>query len=424
MKLPYQKKILKNGLTLLTVPVDSAESVTVSIFVKAGSRYEPLKLNGISHFLEHLHFKGSRKYPSAKKLSETVDSIGGEFNANTGKEHTQYFIRAHNRHLPLVMDVLSDMLKNPLFDAKEIEREKGVIIEEINMYRDNPQVHVESLFEETLWPDTALGRDIAGKTEVIRGISRQDIVAFRNRFYQPKNMIIAAAGKFGTDDLEKLVERHWGKTANKPFGGFEKIREKQGAPRLIVENKPTEQAHMIIGFNSYRYADKKNFALKLLSVILGGGMSSRLFIQVRERRGLAYYVRASVNNYLDTGNFIIQAGLKTDKTVDALKLVLSELKKVTVTAVTAKELKQAKEYIKGKVALSLEDSHERLDWYLGQEAFIGKIKTVEESMREFERVSAQEVRRVAREVIRNDRLNLALIGPFNNKDVFKDRLKL
>src|SRR6185503_13195480 len=185
----YNKKVFKNGLTLLTVPIPTALSITMSVFVKAGSRYEEPRVNGISHFLEHLHFKGTKKYPTAKKLSEAVDSVGGDFNANTGKEHTQYYIRAASGHLPLIMNVLNELVQNPLFDEKEIEREKGVIIEEINMYKDNPQIHIESLFEETMWPGTALGRDIAGTAEIIRSIKKSDILEYRKKWYHPSNMI-------------------------------------------------------------------------------------------------------------------------------------------------------------------------------------------------------------------------------------------
>src|SRR5690348_14328514 len=185
----YHKKVFKNGLTLLMVPIPTALSVTMSIFVKAGSRYEDKRVNGISHFLEHLHFKGTKKFPTAKKLSEVVDSIGGEFNANTGKEHTQYYIRAASQHLPLIVDVLTDLLQNPLFEAAELEREKGVIIEEINMYTDNPQIHIESLFEETMWPTSPVGWDIAGTADVIRAIRRQDILDYRQQWYQRSNTI-------------------------------------------------------------------------------------------------------------------------------------------------------------------------------------------------------------------------------------------
>ncbi len=420
----YEKKILKNGLTLLTVPIETASSITMSIFVKAGSRYEEKRINGISHFLEHLHFKGTKKYPTAKKLSETVDEIGGEFNANTGKEHTQYFIRSAYEHLPLVFEVLTDMLQNPIFDEKEMNREKGVIIEEINMYKDNPQIHVESLFEETLWPDQPLGRDIAGTAEVIRSITRDDILSFRQRFYQPSNTIIAISGNFDQRVLEDLVNKYWATVPNKKTNGFKAAHEKQSQPRLSVENKVTEQAHMIVGFCAYPYRHKNNYPLRLLSTVLGGGMSSRMFLRIRERMGLAYYVSTSFNNYLDAGNFFVQAGLKVASAPQALEIILDELRKVRNSGITTKEIKKAKEYIKGKIALAMEDPHEKLEWYLGQEAFTGRIRTIKQAFEELDKVTVDQVNGVATDLIKEKNLNMAIVGPFADKSIFEKRLKL
>jgi predicted Zn-dependent peptidase len=420
----YEKKILKNGLTLLTVPIEGAASITMSIFVKAGSRYEEKRINGLSHFLEHLHFKGTKKYPNAKKLSETVDEIGGEFNANTGKEHTQYFIRSAYEHLPLVFDVLTDMVKHPLFDEREMEREKGVIIEEINMYKDNPQIHVESLFEETLWHDQPLGRDIAGTADVIRSVKRQDVLDYRNRFYQPSNMIIAISGNFDQKKLEDLVEEHWLPVPNKKVNGFKAAYERQSQARLSVENKITEQAHMIVGFPAYAYRNKQNYPLRILSTVLGGGMSSRMFLRIRERMGLAYYVSTSFNNYLDTGDFYVQSGLKVASAPQALEVILDELRKVRDQGITAKELKKAQEYIKGKIALAMEDPHEKLEWYLGQEAFTGRIRTIKQAFEELDKVTLDQVKFVAEDLIQNETLNMAIIGPFPDKTIFEKRLKL
>jgi predicted Zn-dependent peptidase len=420
---PYLKRVLPNGLTVLCVPVEAATSVTMSIFVKAGSRYEEKSVNGISHFLEHLHFKGTKKYPTAKKLSEVVDGIGGEFNANTGKEHTQYYIRADKTQLPLIFSVLTEMLQNPLFDAEEIEREKGVIVEEINMYKDNPQIHVESLFEENMWPDSSLGRDTAGTAEVVRSITRQNILDYRARYYQPKNMIIAVSGNFSQKELDEMINRHWAHIPNQSIGGYERMRLAAKA-RLTVQNKETEQAHMIVGFPAFAYVDRKNYPLRILSAILGGGMSSRLFIRIRERLGLAYYVGCSFGNYLDTGNFVVHAGLKVEKAAEALEAILEELTKIRDSGVTAKELNHAKEYLKGRSSLMLEDHHNKLEWYLTQEAFMdGKIKTIEEVYKELDKVTREDVSKVAKELIRGDRLNVAIIGPFPDKSIFEKKLK-
>src|SRR3989344_3036136 len=423
-QLAYNRKVLKNGLPILTVPVPHVESVTMSIFVKAGSRYEAARINGLSHFLEHLHFKGTKKYPTAKKLSEVVDSIGGEFNANTGKEHTQYYIRAAYEHGPLVFSVLTDMLQNPLFDEKEMEREKGVIIEEINMYKDNPQIHVESLFEETLWPETPLGRDIAGTAEVIRAVKRKDILDYREKFYQPGNTIIAISGNFDQRQLEDLVEQHWSHLPNKKFGTYKSVVTNQSAPRLSVQNKVTEQAHMIVGFSAYPYRHKGNYPLRILSSVLGGGMSSRMFLRIRERMGLAYYVSTSFNNYLDAGDFFVQTGLKVASAPQALEVILDELRKIRDEGITAKELKKAQEYIKGKIALAMEDPHDKLEWYLGQEAFTGRVRTIKQAFEELDKVTLAQVKKVAEDLIKNSNLNMAIIGPFADKKIFEKKLKL
>jgi predicted Zn-dependent peptidase len=421
----YSKKVLSNGLTLLMVPIETASSVTMSIFVKAGSRYEEEKITGLSHFLEHLHFKGSKKFPSAKKLSEVVDSIGGEFNANTGKEHTQYYIRAAYEHMELVFDVLTDMLQNPLFAEKEIDRERGVIIEEINMYKDNPQFSVDALFEETLWPNQPLGRDIPGTAEVIQNIKRKVILDYREKFYVPSNTIIAVAGHFNQEKLESLVEKHWSKLPNRKPGGYASIPTgNQKKPRVSIQNKQTEQAYMMLGFPGYSYRNKHNPALRLLSAVLGGGMSSRLFLRIRERLGLAYYVSTSFNNYLDAGNFAVSAGLKIQNVSQALDIILEELRKVKKNSITRLELAKSKEYIKGKIALAMEDPHDKLEWYLWQEAFMGRVRTIKQTFEELDRVTLDEVAQVADMIICTEALNLALVGPFTDKKVFEKKLKI
>lgn len=424
MSHPYTKKVYSNGLTLLSVPIETAQSIIMSVFVKAGSRYEEGRVSGISHFLEHLHFKGTKKFPTAKKLSEVVDSIGGEFNANTGKEHTQYYIRAASEHLPLIVDVLTDLIQNPLFDEKEIEREKGVIIEEINMYKDNPQIHIESLFEEAMWPGLALGRDIAGSAEVIRTIKRQDILDYRKAWYQPANIIIAVAGKFKEPELEQLIETAWSGISGSRVGKWTPVTFKQDRSKLAVQNKQTEQAHMMVGFKGFDYNHQDNPKLQLLATILGGGMSSRLFLQIRERRGLAYYVGASLNNYLDTGNFYVRAGLKVTSAPEALEVILAELMKAAKKGVSSKELKKAKAYVKGKIVLGMEDPHGTLDWYLTHTAFTKKIETPKEAFAKLEKVTADEIQALAKQMFRKETLVASVIGPFPDKSVFEKRLKI
>jgi predicted Zn-dependent peptidase len=311
-----------------------------------------------------------------------------------------------------------------LFAEKEIDRERGVIIEEINMYKDNPQFSVDALFEETLWPDQPLGRDIPGTAEVISAISQRDILDYREKFYTASNTIIAVAGHFDTQKLEDLVEKYWNNLPNKKHGVYSHAVLDQKNPRVRVQYKATEQAYMMLGFQGYAYRHKNNPALRLMSAILGGGMSSRLFLRIRERLGLAYYVNTSFNNYLDAGNFAVSAGLKIKNVEQALDIVLDELRKIKAQGVSKAELAKAKEYIKGKVALAMEDPHDKLEWYLGQEAFGGKVKTIKQTFEELDKVALEQVSAVAEDIIRNEGLNLALVGPFADKTVFEKKLKI
>ncbi len=420
----FTKRILSNGLTILEVPSQDAESVVVDFFVKTGSRSETPKENGISHFLEHFLFKGTKKYPTALSISSLVDSIGGEMNANTGKEHTQYYIKAASKQLPLIFEILTEMLQNPLLDEKELEREKGVIIEEINMYKDTPMYEVENILEQTMWPKDALGRDIAGSRGAVSKFSRAMFVDYINRHYQTSNMILGVSGKYNSGDLNKLISKYWTKYPKKRFYGWQKARDKQNRPRLAVQFKQTEQAHLSLGFKGFAYGDKQNPAQSVLSAILGGGMSSRLFIEVRERRGLAYYVRASGSNYQDTGVFTVGSGVQVGKIQDAIKVILQELKKATVTLANEKEMQKAKEYIKGKTTLALEDNQVRLDWFLDRVAFHKKIERPAEAFNKIDSVTAEQVRSVARDLFKSKNLSLAVIGPYKSEKTFKKLLAI
>jgi predicted Zn-dependent peptidase len=419
----FRRYRLPNKLTTLEVPMTSSESVVVTVLVKVGSRYETRRLSGISHFLEHLFFKGSKKYPSAVALSETIDAIGGEWNAETGKEHTQYYIKAAAKHLPLIFDVLSDMLQHPLFDEKEIEREKGVISEELNMYKDTPMRHVQSVLEQIMWPRQPLGWDIGGEKDIIRKFTRKDFLDYVGTHYQPQNLIIGIGGKFKRSEIAKLLSQYWRNLPTRRTPRYQRASDRQHTPAIRVEYKKTEQAHIALGFKSYSYRHKKLPALGLIAAILGGGMSSRLFVEIRERRGLAYYVRSDVSIYQDTGNFSIQAGLQVGKTAAAISVIVDELKKLATEEVRREELAKAKEYIKGKVTLALEDNQNRLAWFLEHEAFHPQILTPEQFFRRIDRVTAGEIRAVASEILRSNHANLAVIGPFRETKEFAVLLK-
>lgn len=415
----FIKTKLPNGLTVLEVPSGTAESVVVDFFVKTGSRSETEKESGISHFLEHFLFKGTKKYPSALAISQLVDGIGGEMNANTGKEHTQFYIKAATHHLPLIFNVLTDMMQFPLFDPEELEREKGVIVEEINMYKDTPMYEIENVLERTMWPQDALGRDIAGKKETVTKFTREMFLDYIHRHYQLPNMILGISGKYDRKKLWQLIERSWVKHPKKKHHGWQRARDSQNSPRLKVEFKQTEQAHLAFGFKGLAYGDKRNAVQSVLSAILGGGMSSRLFIEVRERRGLAYYVRASGSNYQDTGAFGIGSGVQVGKIEEAIKVILAELARIKSQPVGEEELKKAKEFIKGKSILALEDNQVRLDWFLDRTAFHPKIITPAEAFKKIDAVTSADIQKLAKLLFQKKTMSLAVIGPYKNPKIFK-----
>jgi len=419
----YTKKILSNGLTVIEVPSHDAESVVVDFFVKTGSRSETAKENGISHFLEHFLFKGTKKYPSALAISSLIDSIGGEMNANTGKEHTQYYIKAASKHLPLIFEVLTDMIQNPLLDSQELEREKGVIVEEINMYKDAPMYEIDNILEQEMWPKDALGRDIAGTKESVTKFTREMFADYINRHYQTENMILGVSGKYNPKKLQELIRKYWTNYPKKKYGGWEKSKDRQKTPRLKLQFKQTEQAHLSIGFKGFAYGDKRTGAQSVLSAVLGGGMSSRLFIEVREKRGLAYYVRASGSAYQDTGVFNIGSGVQVAKLPDAITVIGNELQKIKVGLVDEKELIKAKEYIKGKTILALEDNQVRLDWFLERGAFYTKTEIPTEVFKRIDAVTAEDVQNVAKDLFQTNQMTMAIIGPYKNEKVFAKALK-
>ncbi len=451
----FQKQKLSNGLTLLFSPMPGVKSVTVMVAVGAGSRYETKRINGLSHFLEHMAFKGTKKRPSAKHISQEVDAIGGEFNAFTSKDHTAYFIKAASHHFPLLLDILSDMMTNSLFKEEEIEREKGVIIEEIHMYEDTPMRKVAEVFENLMFGDTPMGWDIAGTADVIRSIKREDFLSYVSSLYKTRNMVAVAGGisdKFEirnskletnsnlkkhfkketdsdarqNDRLSELVEKYFGGLKDGKIKNFEKCSVKQSAPRLKIQYKDTEQAHLVLGFPTFSNTDPRRYALNVLTTILGGGMSSRLFIEVRERRGLCYYVRASTDLYQDCGDFAVSAGVDLKRIDDAISTILNELWKVKVARekvkngeITEEELKKAKEYIKGHLVLGLEDSESVAGFYATQHILKEKVETPEEVMAKIDNVTLEEVYNVANDIFDPKRVNLAVIGPFKDSSRFE-----
>ncbi len=409
---------LKNGLTLITVNLPHLDSVTTMVAIGAGSRYETKRTNGISHFLEHMFFKGSVKYPTAEIISTLVDGIGAINNAFTHKEYTAYWIKSSANHLELASDILASMVKDSLLSEDEIEREKGVIIEELRMYRDNPQRYVWELYENLQFGDQPLGWDIGGKEKIITSFKKEDFVSYIDSLYSPENMVLVYAGK-----LPKNIEG----IAQNLFSGLPKrskyqfkpyVKQKQIKSKVNLFYKKTDQANLILGVEGYDRLNVKRYAAKVLATILGEGMSSRLFIQVRERRGLAYNVSADNYSYADTGAFAVYAGLKLEKIEEGLEVILAEIDRITKEKVDEGELKKAKEMTRGRLALRQESTN-FLAEYFGTEFVVErKIETFEDFLEKIEAVSADEVREVARELFRKEKFNLAIIGPFKDPDKF------
>lgn len=419
-----QQQTLPNGLRVVSIPLHDTKAVTVFVFSKVGSRYETRATNGISHFIEHLMFKGTKKRPTTLAISRLLDGVGAGYNAFTSKDWTGYYVKINHEHYALALDVVSDMLQHSLFKPAEIERERGVIIEEINMYDDNPAMSIEDLFESAVFGDHhPLGWNIAGPRSVIRNVSRSTLIRYRDQYYHAKNMLIVIAGKLPST-LPQDLKKYFGSVRAKPRTPKAKpYRVKAATHAAHVKYKEVEQVQLAVGMKAFGYTDKRLPAATVLATLLGGNMSARLFIQVRERRGLAYSVHAAVNPYEDAGSFMIQAGLEKNRVPEALSVIMAELKKLTVAKVGPAELKRTKEFLRGKMILELEDSDAIASWYGRQGMFYKKIESPEHAMAKINRVTAAEVQQVARLLFKRANYRLALIGPFKDSIPFAKLLR-
>ena len=407
----------------MTVPMPGLESVTVTVWVKTGSRYEEAKTNGISHFLEHMVFKGSRRRPSAKAISEVVDSIGGEFNAGTSKDWTNFYIKTRVGSLEIAMDVLSDMVLNPLLKSEEIEREKGTIIQEIAMYEDTPMMHIGDVFEEVAFAGNPLSWDTAGTSKTVKSIKRNDFLRYREMHYHPDQMMVSVVGGMTENTSRKLTEKYFQnlKSQNSNIKSeFQNFKSKQTKPHFKLQTKKAEQAHLILGFMSEGRNYEGRFAQSLLATILGGGMSSRMFIQVRERRGLAYSIRTGVDRYQEVGYLSTYAGVDLNKADLVIKVMLDEYNKISnrKSQISNQELLKAKEFLKGHLALALEDTKDVTAFFADQALFAKEILTPEEVYKRVDKVTVSDVVFEAKKLFVPSKLNLAIIGPFKNKEKF------
>src|SRR3989338_1758146 len=409
----YEHYQLKNKANIYLIPLADTKSVTGLVMFPVGSRYEPKHLNGASHYIEHLMFKGTTKRKNTLTLTREIDRLGAQYNAFTGKETTGYYVKADASYSRVIVDILSDMLYNSLFDPTEMEREKGVVCEELRMYRDNPMMNIETIFESLMFKGSPLGWDIGGTPELVKSYKRDQVLKFRDEHYDPSNMTVVFAGAI-VPELKAYIEQYFGAGQNK-----KKVSKiyKQGilgnnkkSERLAVDHKSADQVQMMLGFPGLEHTSTHSAALAVLNTILGGSMSSRLFIQVRERRGLAYVVRSGAESFRDIGYAFVRAGLEPKNVNKALACIFQEIKKITQKPVTARELVDAKTHIRGALTLSLEDSSNQADWYVRQALFYKKIKTPEERLREIEQITAADILALAKKVYRFDEVRLALIG--------------
>lgn len=415
---------LANGLTILEIPQKETETITVLVLCRVGSRYENIKLNGVSHFIEHLMFKGTKKRPNTLAISKELDSIGAEYNAFTAKDHTGYYIKANHEDQELALELLSDILFHSLFPKDEIEKERGVIIEEIHMYEDNPLMYCEDLIEKLTFQEKhPLGRLIIGPKENIKHLSRTDIINYKNNFYFSGNMVIAAAGKINKN-TKKFIHKYFATEGRKKIKNkFQKFSQYQKKPQVLLHYKDSKQVQLGLSFIGLEQKNKDLPALNLLAIILGGNMSSRLFINIREKKSLCYFIKAGISSYQDTGMFYLQGGLDKNRIQEAIIAILNELHQILDHGVTKEELENAKTFLKGKISLDLEDSSSQASWYANQKLLNDELRTPAEKLKQYQKVTCQQIQKIAKKIIQLDKINLVIIGPFKNKNKFNKLLK-
>jgi len=419
-----QKTILKNGLRIFTVPMKNTEAVTVLVLVGTGSKYEIKETNGISHFLEHLYFKGTKKRPTPIAVAETLDRVGGIYNAFTGDDYTGYFAKVSYSRLDLALDWVSDIFLNSILPEKEIEKERGVITEEINMTLDNPMYYVQELWSKLLYGDQPAGWSIAGTKESIKKISRHDLLDYRKNQYVAKNTIVAVAGKIDPKRIIKKIENYFSKIKTSKPQEKQNLSERQQKPELLLYHKDTDQSHICFGVRAYNISHQLKYAQELLGLILGGMMSSRLFTKVRGELGLAYYINTDATSNADSGYLLTQAGIDNGKIEKAVSAILKEYRRISEEKVSEDELQKAKDYFKGKMSLLLESSDQQAIFYSMQDILEKKILKPEEIFSRIDKVSREDILKLAKDIFRPEKLNLAIIGPFKDKNKFQKLLKI
>lgn len=419
----YELNKLSNGLRIITAPMGNTQAVTLLILVGIGSRYEDDKQAGISHFLEHMFFKGTNNRPTYKEIATELDYLGGDFNAYTGEEYTGYYVQAAADKFHKALDILTDMFFNSTFPQAEIEREKGVIVEEINMYEDQPQSKVAQEAQKLVFADSPLGRPIIGNKEAVKGITQKDLINYRDAMYSPSNTIVVVAGNMEKFNWQKEITQkfqNWHSPQPPTHEVYPPLAESGatsqagGKPKQKMIYRKTDQAHFVLAFPTFKVADIRRPQLQVMTNLLGGMMSSRLFEEIREKRGLAYYIRAGADEYHDNGALYICAGVMLEKTQEAIKVVAEELQKIAHNKVDAEELKRSQENMKGQIYLGLEDSKSVTQYLANRILYFNNIIQPEEIVARIEAVTIKEIQKLAPKIFQKTKRNLAVIGPFKN----------
>lgn len=419
----YQKTTLDNGLRVITSTMPYTRSVSICIFIGVGSRYEAEPQAGISHFIEHLLFRGTSKRPTSKEISEAIEGVGGVLNGSTDKELTVYWCKVAQPHLSLALDVLVDILLHSKFDPQDIEQERQVIIEEINMNKDSPGQWADMLIDKLLWPNHPLGRDVAGNKESVAAITRDMMLNYFQGQYLPDNIVVSIAGNIQHQEIVTAISQILGNWTNRqPHSGYLPYEEQPGL-RLQVETRDTEQAHLCLALPGLSFLHPKRFTLDLLNVILGEGMSSRLFTEIRDKQGLTYNIHSYVTHFLDSGSITVYAGLEPKNLRVAIKAILEQLSRLK-EPVSEAELSKAKELSKGRLLLRMEDSRNVTGWMGGQEILTGHVLSVDQVVAIIDAITTEELRQLAQELLVSDRLHLAVVGHIANDEPLEELLKL
>ncbi len=420
----YQKTTLKNGLIIITVEMPHAQAVSTTIFVGAGSRYEEKEINGISHFLEHMMFKGTKKRPTPKEVTEFIESRGGVLNASTDVDHTLYWNKLPAKYWKESLEFVCDIVFNSKLDPKSIEKEKEVILEEINRKEDLPEWKVWELMHQVMWPKYKLGQHPLGSKQNIQKIIRGDLMSYMQNWYQPANMVISVAGNISHQTVINETKKLLGDINNIPTKPLETIKDDQKSPQIIVNKKKTDQTHICLGVKGLPLNHPDRFALEVLNVVLGVGMSSRIFLDIREKKGLAYSIHSYNRNFQDTGYLIVHGGVNTKRVCEAIQSILDEFNKLKKEKVSSKELKSAKEFIKGNFLLTMDDPSEVATFFGIQELLAPKTYSIEEYISEIDKITPQDIQRVANQIFKTEKLNLANVGPNKDKSKFEKILRL